>query len=335
MMHQWRPWLESALARPSDAPRLCARFRRRSWPGVPQAFHEPTRAPLVGTIGKSLELVFTEVVADQGSSSIQLVAADRYFDSAPRPDAEVVDAGAFSLFVSRTPWSYYARPAISDPKPVTVAEVKALIDRCEERGVDLAIEWVHEIHPELAGLAATIGLEVTHHALMVVTSEMPIRAAAIEGNVRFVSAEDPALLQAQAVAGVSFGAGGTGTGPAGAADRESAARNLAPDLTAHLRDRARRRLTITAVAETDGGVMATGSYQPVGDTAEILAVATLPVMRRRGLAAAITAKLAQHARENGVRLLILSAQNDDVARVYERVGFRRIGTVCAAERPGT
>jgi GNAT superfamily N-acetyltransferase len=324
-----------ARVRVSSAPRRTEAFADGSGAGAGNAYRKPTRAPLVGTIGKSLELVFTEVVADQGSSSIQLVAADRYFDSAPRPDAEVVDAGAFSLFVSRTPWSYYARPAISDPKPATVADVEALIDRCEERDVDLAIEWVHEIHPELDRLAATIGLEVTHHALMVVTSGMPIGAAAIEGNVRLLSAEDPALLQAQAVAGVSFGAGGTGTGPAGAADREAAARNLVPELTAHLRDRARRRLTITAVAETDGGVMSAGSYQPVGDTAEILAVATLPVMRRRGLAAAVTAKLAQHARENGVRLLILSAQNDDVARVYERVGFHRIGTVCAAERPGT
>lgn len=118
--------------------------------------------------------MFTEVVGDRRSSSIQLVAAaDRYFDGAPRPDAEVVDAGALTLFVSSTPWSYYARPALSDPRPVTVADVEALIDRCEERGVDPAIEWVQEIHPELAGLAATVGLEVTHHALMVVASGVP------------------------------------------------------------------------------------------------------------------------------------------------------------------
>lgn len=78
--------------------------------------------------------------------------------------------------------------------------------------------------------------------------------------------------------------------------------------------------------------MAAGSYQPISDTAEILAVATLPAARRKGLAAAVTAKLAHDARDNGVRLLVLSAQNDDVARVYERVGFHRIGTVCAAER---
>jgi hypothetical protein len=30
--------------------------------------------------------------------------------------------------------------------------------------------------------------------------------------------------------------------------------------------------------------------------------------------------------------LLLSAQDDDVARVYERAGFRRVGSTHAAER---
>ena len=75
-----------------------------------------------------------------------------------------------------------------------------------------------------------------------------------------------------------------------------------------------------------------GSYQPVGDLAEIVAVATLPEVRRRGLAGAVTALLARHAWEHGVPTLLLSAQDDDVARIYERVGFRRVGSTHAAER---
>jgi predicted GNAT family acetyltransferase len=90
---------------------------------------------------------------------------------------------------------------------------------------------------------------------------------------------------------------------------------------------------MTAVAESEAGVLAVGSYQPVGETAELVGVATLPEARRRGLAGAVTALLARHALEHGVRNLLLSAQDDDVARVYERVGFRRVGSTHAAERP--
>ncbi|GAA3604203.1 hypothetical protein GCM10022236_02460 [Microlunatus ginsengisoli] len=268
-----------------------------------------------------------------GISSL-LMAADSYLDSVPRPDADVVETGAFSLFVSRTPWSYYARPAISKRHPITASGFETLTGVCDKAEVELAIEWVHETHPELQQLAAKFGLPVTRHALMVLTATDPVHPATPIAKVRIVDAEDPALLQAQAVAAVSFTTGGTDAGPAGTADRESAAHALSPELTAHLRSRAQRGLTITAVAETDHGVMAAGCYQPIGDTAEILAVATLPAMRRRGLAAAVTATLTEHARERGIRLLLLSAQDDDVARVYQRVGFHRIGTTCAAGPPG-
>jgi hypothetical protein len=44
----------------------------------------------------------------------------------------------------------------------------------------------------------------------------------------------------------------------------------------------------------------------------------------------VTALLANHAMQHGVRTVLLSAQDDDVARVYERVGFRRVGSTGAA-----
>jgi hypothetical protein len=47
----------------------------------------------------------------------------------------------------------------------------------------------------------------------------------------------------------------------------------------------------------------------------------------------VTAFLASHAQHVGVRTLVLSAENDDVGRIYRRAGFRRIGTTHAAERP--
>jgi predicted GNAT family acetyltransferase len=62
--------------------------------------------------------------------------------------------------------------------------------------------------------------------------------------------------------------------------------------------------------------------------AEIVGVATLPAVRRQGLGGAVTALLVEHALSIGVETVFLSAASDDVARVYERLGFRRTGTAC-------
>jgi ribosomal protein S18 acetylase RimI-like enzyme len=258
---------------------------------------------------------------------------DAYFDAAPRVDADPVETGAFTLFVSRGLWSYYARPALAHDEPITSADLDQLAKACVEHGVGLAIEWVHEVHPELAGLAAAYGLEVGRHALMVAAPRDVVAPEVGDVTLRIIDADDPALVSGRAVADVSFTFGGTATGPGGATERDSVVEGLSPDLIDHLRDRNRRGLTITAVAESEAGVLAVGSYQPVGEAAEVLAVATLPEARRRGLAGAITALLARHALESGVRNLLLSAQDDGVARVYERVGFRRVGSTHAAERP--
>ncbi|HEY0452751.1 GNAT family N-acetyltransferase [Actinophytocola sp.] len=259
--------------------------------------------------------------------------ADAYLDAAPRADADAVEVGPFTLFVSRTPWSYYARPARGRHDPIGGADLRALDRACAEHGVELSVEWVSEVRPELARVAAEYGLEVSTHALMVAEPHR-VHAPDVDGvRVRVVPAGDPALRAARAVADVSFGFGGTHPGTPGAADRDAVAATLSPDLVDHLDDRARRGLTVTAVAETEDGVVAAGSYQPVDGAAEVLAVATLPSARRRGLAGLVTALLARHAGEQGVRTVLLSAQDDEVARVYGRVGFTRVGTAAAAEPP--
>ena len=51
--------------------------------------------------------------------------------------------------------------------------------------------------------------------------------------------------------------------------------------------------------------------------------------------AAVTAALVADARAKGVRTVFLSAQDDTVARVYERVGFAQVGTACIAEAPSS
>ena len=82
------------------------------------------------------------------------------------------------------------------------------------------------------------------------------------------------------------------------------------------------------VAEDDTGPVAVGSHQPVDGVCEITGVGTLPVARRRGLAAAVTAALVADAHARGVHTVFLSADGEHVARIYRGVGFHRAGTSC-------
>jgi predicted GNAT family acetyltransferase len=85
------------------------------------------------------------------------------------------------------------------------------------------------------------------------------------------------------------------------------------------------------VAEDAGGPLASGSHQPVRDTAAIVGVATLPCARRRGLATLVTAALVEDARRRGCDMIFLEADSLEVARIYARLGFERVGTACIAE----
>ena len=76
------------------------------------------------------------------------------------------------------------------------------------------------------------------------------------------------------------------------------------------------------------GAVGGGSHNPRGDVTEIVGVGVLPAHRRRGIAGHLTWALAQDAADAGVRTAFMSAGSDDVARIYEGVGFRRVGTAC-------
>jgi predicted GNAT family acetyltransferase len=94
----------------------------------------------------------------------------------------------------------------------------------------------------------------------------------------------------------------------------------------HEDDSAWRVSRMTAVAG--------GSAQARGPVCELTGIATVPSWRRRGIGAELTGLLAADAASAGARIIVLSAGDETVARVYERAGFRRVGTACTAEPRG-
>jgi ribosomal protein S18 acetylase RimI-like enzyme len=152
-------------------------------------------------------------------------------------------------------------------------------------------------------------------------------------SVRMLDPDDADLAAATAVAHVAFSAAGTAAGRAGPADRDLVASGLSDEQLEARRARMRERPTATAAATDADGPLCVGSHQPVGDVSEIVGVGTLPAARRRGLAAAVTSRLVEDADARGVEVVFLSAGSEEIARVYGRLGFRRIGTACMRSRP--
>ncbi|MEV4260790.1 GNAT family N-acetyltransferase [Kribbella sp. NPDC049584] len=259
-----------------------------------------------------------------------ITRVDTYLHSVPLSGAVAEQVGPFTLFRSTTVWPYYARPVPGSGVTIKPDDVELVRERCAELEIPLSFEWVVDTCPSLGPAAAAAGLTVVEHPLLVLERD-DFRPVVADARVEILSADEDVVRQCRAVANLAFSEPGTEVGTAGPAERDVAAAETSDDMVATLRDRALRGVAVSAGAFTDDGMVASGTHQPVDSTTEIVGVGTLPSARRRGLGAAVTSKLVEHAFSNGVDLVLLSAESDAVAAVYERVGFHRIGSAGAAE----
>jgi N-acetylglutamate synthase-like GNAT family acetyltransferase len=266
------------------------------------------------------------------TSIAELDDIESYYDTVPRANATVEDFGPFTLFVSTAGFPYYARPKVSFTHAVTAADVTAVRARQRQLGVPEAFEWVGELQPNLAEAVRAAGLVVFQLPLMIYRGGGEVGAPDAV-TVRLIPADDPALPQVQAAIGVGFAAPGTEVGSAGDAERTAAEKDL-ETLHQGIRDRIGNGLHVLAGAFAASGAVGGGSHSPRGAVTEITGIATLPAYRRRGIGAAVTAKLVADARQHGARTCFLSAGSDEIARVYRRAGFERIATACIAGAPG-
>lgn len=260
-----------------------------------------------------------------------LAEIEAYYDSVTRAAARVEDLTPFTLFVRNGPgWPYYARPQLGATafSADAVARVRA---RQRELGVPQAFEWVAETTPVLRAVAEAAGVTVTAHPLMLfIAKDAPGVPPPAGIELRLALHEDD-LARYGAVARIGFAAPGTAIGPAGSEQLAGVAAERTREEIAAERARLRSGRTVMAVALAGALPVSVGSYQRVGAVAEITGVATLPAFRRRGIAAALTAFLVDHARRRGITTVFLSANDETVAQIYAGVGFQQIGTACIGE----
>lgn len=259
---------------------------------------------------------------------------EAFYDAVPRAHARAESFGPLVLFVREgVGWPFYARP-VSPSVVVTPDDVSAARTRQRELQVPEQFEWVHELTPSLTDASRLAGLEVERCPLLVLDVSTPPDPASFlpPGYEAAMVGPDAADLAAvEAVANVGFASRGTCVGQPGAAERDAAAAAGDPQRLEGLRHQLRSGGQARAVVRGPQGPVGVGGYQSVGEVAEVVGVATLPSMRRQGIAAAVTALLVRDALDRGRTTVFLGAQDDDVARVYERVGFRRVGTAGIAQ----
>ncbi|MGW4898025.1 GNAT family N-acetyltransferase [Kitasatospora sp. NPDC004240] len=275
----------------------------------------------------------------------ELKEIERYYDAVPRTAARAEDFGPLTLFVREDRgWPYYARPTLGRTGPAaTAGDVRRVLARQRELGVPEAFEWVAEHDPGLRAAVEAAGLVVHEHPLLVLgPGDEPVEpAGALPSGVavRVLGAGDPGLASAATVAHLAFAEPGTGLGTAGAVELDLAARAaLAGGDVERLGQRITAGHTVLAAALREragdlpehGTALCAGQHNPVGPVTEVAGVGTLPSARRQGLGLAVTAALVAHARANGVRTVFLSAADEDVARIYRRLGFRPVATALIA-----
>ena len=253
-----------------------------------------------------------------------------YFAAAPLSDARSEPAGTLDVPIGEPAWPYPARPR-PGAGPVTAADVQAAVGMQEAAGLPAALEWIPERAPEAAAAARAAGLAVEELPLLVVVDPVEVLLPA---GVRLylVGADDPQLPRYQRVAAIAF------AHPGGRAEVREAPLDTSPEAaarTAVLRERIAAGRTVMMVAVENGVPVAVGSHQPVDvdgtEVSEVVGVATLPRLRGRGLGAGVASALVAHARESA-DMVFLAAGDDDVARVYERIGFARVATTAVADR---
>ncbi|MEY9996986.1 ribosomal protein S18 acetylase RimI-like enzyme [Streptomyces sp. V4I8] len=268
----------------------------------------------------------------------------QYYATVPLLFSDAEEFGSLRLFVRRKPGApYYGGPSHAQPiadgtAAVTAADVARVRARQRELGVPEAFEWLAEAAPTLRACLEAADLPVAERPLMALDPHRPVDPPPLPAGVtlRVLTADDSALPAVLALPRLAFAEEGTEMGSAGREELSAAAEELTADgtvATTRPTIRAGHKTLIAALA-ADGTPLAVGHYHLANGTTEIGGIGTLPVARRQGLAAAVTAALVSHARDRGASTVFLAYAEDAVARIYSRLGFRPAdSTLLIANQP--
>ena len=228
--------------------------------------------------------------------------------------------GPFTAYYSEITtedWGWYAL-ATGVPADGWAEPVAAVDDAFAARGRRVRFEFLHDLFPGLADELRDLGFTGGDVEPLLVLEEL-IPGVAVPGvEIVRLSPDEPALHSILEIAHEAFEEEGVVT------------ERRVEEKRAELRQDPDK---VMLAAVIDDEFVASGLVVRVDGVAEIAAIATRPPYRRRGIAAALTTELVRIGMDAGADLAYLTARDAPAARIYERLGFRKVGTYMELERP--
>lgn len=243
-----------------------------------------------------------------------------YLRVAASAERDVMAIGPFLATLSRhsaNPYMNYAIPA--DGAAPSDADVGALIAAYGERGRAPRLEYITRLAPAVEPALLAAGFVVEGRLpLMICARGADCPQPTPAGIELVVPATEAELLATIAAQSEAYGGGPP--------EPEEAVRLRASIEAGTLVVLARDART----GEGVGGGVCTAPHQGL---TEVAGIGVRPAFRRRGVAAALTARLLAEAFAAGVVLAFLMAAGEDEARIYARAGFTRAGDILHISRP--
>jgi len=225
--------------------------------------------------------------------------------------------GPFTIFLHPTdtsPGASYAIPDREDyPDWAEATERLAHAFRAEERRP--SVKFLEEYAPRLVPTLSEAGFAVEWQGEVLACTREQLRPAPAVPGLSIVTLTADSSIE-EIMEGLD--ANELGFDPNAAPASEAAATEFRRTLTDC------RAFTARVEGKAAGAAMFNSVREGV---TELVGIATMEEFRRRGVAASITAFVAESAFIVGARLVFLTTDNAQAAHVYRRVGFERCGTL--------
>jgi GNAT superfamily N-acetyltransferase len=226
------------------------------------------------------------------------------------PTRRHLQLGPFDLYLeTERPLRWFTFAIPQDGARPTAADVARLTDTCRDHDREPRVECLPALAPDAVAALHDAGwVDDLTGPLMICTD--PQAAPEVPGlSIEELGPDAPeaSIRDYDRVQRAAFG------DPPGDTDVEAFRR--------------RSGTGVTLLARVDGRAAATGVVlTPDAGCAEVAGIGTLPGLRGRGVAGALTAELTARAFALGAELAFLTPGGAESQRVYERAGFRGTGT---------
>jgi GNAT superfamily N-acetyltransferase len=243
---------------------------------------------------------------------LQSAKLQSYFREYARSNTEARSVPPFTLFLhaaDKSERANFAMPDHSVSGDVSHA-LRQIESTCVALGCKAHIRFLRAFAPELpAALQASGYVEAESWSIMLCTPEslqLPEPVAGLE--MVTVSSESSLELVKE----------GWDTNALG---YDMAAELATDEVTEEFRQSLKECLAFTA--RLHGQAVGAGMYNPIRNgITELVGVTTLAAFRRRGIASFLSAFATQTAFTHGAEMVLLSPENPEASRVYERIGYR-------------